>query len=32
MYGSVPVTSQYVIEQFLPLSTNAFDSGVNALQ
>lgn len=31
-HGSVPVTSQYVIEQFLPLSTNAFESGVNALQ
>lgn len=32
MHGSVPVTSQYIIEQFLPLSTNAFESGVNALQ
>lgn len=32
MHGSVPVTSQYVIEQFLPLSTNAFESGLNALQ
>lgn len=30
-YGSVPVTSRYVIEQFLSLSTSAFES-VNVLQ
>lgn len=29
---SVPVTSQHVTEQLLPLSTNAFENGVNALQ
>lgn len=30
--GSVPVTSQHITEQLLPLSTNAFENGVNALQ